>query len=61
MNDKEIYAELWKEYHNRDRIEWLKNYIHDSILLIPQYSNYTDRIIFSRDHFELILEGLEKL
>lgn len=59
MTDKEIYEELWNEFYERDRIEWLKEYIKE--VKNDMKWTYTDRIIFNKEHLELLLKGLNKL
>ena len=61
MNDKEIYEQLWEEYHNRDAIDYLRKHIQEALDCMNPAFNYSDRVILSRDHMKMILKGLDKL
>lgn len=61
MTDKEIYEQLWEEYHDRDIIDYLRKHIQEALDSMSPTYNYSDRVTLSRDHMKMILKGLDKL
>jgi len=62
MTDKEIYEQLWEAYADSDKLEFLKDYIRESIKYIDRNKHFRyDQLSFNREHLEILLKGLEKL
>lgn len=62
MTDKEIYKELWEAYTDSDKLEFLKDYIDESIKYINENEFIKrDKLFFDRKQLEIILKGLNKL
>lgn len=62
MTDKEIYKKLWEAYTDGDKLDFLKDYISNSLTNIDrtEYTMYHE-LYLRREHLEIILKGLNKL
>ena len=62
MTDKEIYKKLWEAYTDGDELDFLKDYISNSLTNIDrtEYTMYHE-LYLRREHLEIILKGLNEL
>lgn len=62
MTDKEIYEQLWEAYTDGDKLDFLKDYISNSLTNIDrtEYTMYHE-LYLRREYLEIILKGLNQL
>lgn len=62
MTDKELYAEMWKEWHRTDILQYLRDYIKSEIEYVQDRPDYVYlQINLRKSHLEIVLEGLKNL
>jgi hypothetical protein len=62
MTDKEIYEQLWEAYTDADALDFLKDYINESIKYIDKNKHVKyDQLYFKREDLEILLKELESL